>query len=1008
MININKKLFFFFSLLIIFLLGANFIFALEVDLPGLSEKPGLPEYARYFFNWGMGIAGTLAALALIFGGLHYLISFGMGKITSAGKDWMKAGIMGLLILLCSYLIAGTINPQLTVFHLEDLVPISLPGNGPTSGTPSGPGTITYKEIPIGTLTENVLVRTINCYDFDENGDPVDGKSETLEFEPTFLNHDRIDCLLKLAEAVEKKAEKGKKLADKIAELMEKCNCQNSCKVDCTKCEYKGLCPRDEGDVGTEYPCSGDCVGASCECKESDCDPCPEKIKEEIEHGPIIVDNTCKAGLDEFRTEYPLCKETGYMPYPYKDCVDAEKNLLNIIETEIEIEKETVKIIRIEVWKKLRLIDQLRYLKEKIKEINLEKDVNVLKNAETELGGCYLVKSYVDFLKIKEEIKKEDKNIEWEETFKDPYTDEDIDISRYCKGFLYDNNQCFHTCRNICPGTDEWDFSCYKDCPQCPEGNRNCLERQKECLKECSDESECPGNSNFANFKDCLTKCRDQCLEVCKKEKEQCYQDCEEIPKDDKCREKKEEEGNEGNCKENCNEDYNKSVNECNTDSQCFINYSAGGDNRGGNVSINENEEKCYINIKSLKACADKYDDFENFEKCAKTSFKCKYCTDQQAGYPDCLEKIEKEYSSSFLYENPQKQRCPDCYEKINGSSCVDVYPETSKCPSCSNCPGCPCFTPLKEKTYIPGGGSTNEPGNVYRICSGECGEYSYNDDPLTFYCRGSWWERWWEWGDEKTRIPTEPLGKEWSCEKNNEIPVGQTVDETEKWAEELMKLINDFVEKTEDMIEYIKGIGEEKDYCQCDSSCNGEEKVCQGGCEYHQYERGYEDPYTGEITYYWDCYCSIKPCAGNPCQKMINLLRGKKVNEDCPKGKEYKGIGWYYMKIGEALEKLKGFTIEERAEILKKLIYSRKKMNECSGISTGFGREIRLLSCERVIDEIIPPIVSGKVVIKIREYGQEILKTLEGYCYGGEAGKILKTSEPLTDNWFCCEKVKKD
>ena len=977
MININKKLFFFFSLLIIFLLGANFIFALEVNLPGLGEKPSLPEYARYFFNWGMGIAGTLAAFALIFGGLHYLISFGMGKITSAGKDWMKAGIMGLLILLCSYLIAGTINPQLTVFHFEDLVPISLTGNGPTPGTPSGSETITYKEIPIGTLTRNVLVRTINCYDFDENGDPIDGNLDTSdEFEPTFLNHDRIDCLLKLAEATEKKAEKTKKLSDKIAELMGRCSCQNSCESDCTEsgCEYKSQCPRDEGDVGTEYPCSGDCVGAGCKRGESDC--CPEKVKEQIEHGQIYVNNKEYKGLDEFRTEYPLCKETGYMPYPYKDCVDAEEDLLNIIETKTEIEKEIVKIIQIEVWRGLRLIDQLRYLKGKIKEINLKEDVNVLKKAEIELGNCYLAKSYIDFLKITKETKKEDEIIAKQKEFKDPYTDEDIDISKYCKGFLYADAQCYQTCRNIYPGTDSVTYQCLKD--NC---KGDCDEDDSKCLRDCCFDS--------PPFKKCLTNCRDQCLNLCQKKYPQ----------------ESEYEGEEPE-----NEIYEECVEKCNTDSQCFIEYTVKeGEEEKVDVSINKNEEKCYINLKSLKSCADKYDDFENFEKCAKTSFKGKYCTDQQAGYLDCLKKIGKEYSSSFLYENPQKQKCPDCYEEINGSSCVDVYPETSKCPSCSNCPECPCSTQDIQ-------GNT-----IYSVCSGECGEYSYNDDPLTFYCRENWWERWWEWGDEKTRIPTEPLGKEWSCEKNNEIPIGQTVDETEEWAEELTKLINDFIEKIKNMVDKkeekvikynIRYIGEEKGYCECDSLCDGEEEACQSGCEYRQTPPiPIIDPYTDEIIGYtdWNCYCVKKLCQGNPCQKMINLLKRKEADGECPKGVEYKGTEWYYNEIKQALEKLKEFVLgEERSEILKKLIYSRKKMDECSGISAGFEREIRLLSCERVIDEIIPPIVNGKVTIKIREYGQEILKTLEGYCYGREAGKILKTSEPLTDNWFCCEKAKKD
>jgi len=286
------------------------------------------------------------------------------------------------------------------------------------------------------------------------------------------------------------------------------------------------------------------------------------------------------------------------------------------------------------------------------------------------------------------------------------------------------------------------------------------------------------------------------------------------------------------------------------------------------------------------------------------------------------------------------------------------------------------------------------------MCNGECGEFAYNDDPLTFYCRGKWWEKWWEWEKERTRILTEPLGEEYICKKNNEIPVGQTVDETEYWAEELIRLIDNFIEKTDDMIEYIIEIGKEKDYCECGSLCNGDERACEPPCEYEEVEVEYEDPETGETKSYWVCYCVLMPCEGNPCQKMINLLKGKEASEDCPKGVEYKGVEWYYNKIKQAFDELEEFIMAGRSEILKKLTYSRKKIDECSETSAGFEQEIQLLSCERVIDEIIPPIVNEKVII-----GTE---TVEKHCYGREVGKILKISKPLADNWFCCEKAKKD
>ncbi len=342
-----------------------------------------------------------------------------------------------------------------------------------------------------------------------------------------------------------------------------------------------------------------------------------------------------------------------------------------------------------------------------------------------------------------------------------------------------------------------------------------------------------------------------------------------------------------------------------------MNYTAQDNQTGDNVLIKDNVEKCYSNLLGFKACADKYpDDFFGFKNCAEMAFRCEYASDQQAGYPECSKR--EEYSSLFLYQNPNYQKNPYCFQKtVNGITYdgVEQYPELWKCPSCSDCPKCPCLnencTSIEERCLIS---------------SGQCGEFAYNDDPLTFYCRENWRE-------EEEEKKEKPLGKERFCDKADEIPIGQTVDETEKWAEELAKLIREFINQTENMIEYIKRIGKEKDYCECDSVClpNAQEGVCQSGCKYNQVEVPIIDPETGEPTgeTYWVCYCVFVPCRGNPCQKMINLLLGKKANDKCPQGIEYKGVGWYYEQIKTALEDLERFAIEERSEILKKLIYSR-------------------------------------------------------------------------------------
>ena len=173
--NYNKKIFFFLLLIFCFFLKADFVLALEQQYPtilGIGIGDGtLPEFARYFFNIGMAMAGILAVIVIAFGGIYYLVSLGMGKFTDEGKQWIKAGILGLLLIVSSYLIAYTINPNLVVFKLDELLPIPFGIFSPKPPSDTTPF-VYYNEIPIGTLTETLLSRTMHCYDFDDNGKPL--------------------------------------------------------------------------------------------------------------------------------------------------------------------------------------------------------------------------------------------------------------------------------------------------------------------------------------------------------------------------------------------------------------------------------------------------------------------------------------------------------------------------------------------------------------------------------------------------------------------------------------------------------------------------------------------------------------------------------------------------------------------------------------------------------------------------------------------------------------------
>ena len=110
----------------------SFCFAqreLEIEYPTVpgvetptTVKTALPEYLRYIFTFAIIIAGLLAFGGLIYGGIRYLTSAGDPTRMKDAMEQVTAGILGLIILLSSYLILNTINPQLVLPTKPPLTP----------------------------------------------------------------------------------------------------------------------------------------------------------------------------------------------------------------------------------------------------------------------------------------------------------------------------------------------------------------------------------------------------------------------------------------------------------------------------------------------------------------------------------------------------------------------------------------------------------------------------------------------------------------------------------------------------------------------------------------------------------------------------------------------------------------------------------------------------------------------------------------------------------------------
>lgn len=73
------------------------------------------------FNWGFLIIGSLALLSFLYGALRYMTSAG-GAGTGEGKDRMIGSLLGIILIVSSWLLTKTINPQLINLDLTPLPP----------------------------------------------------------------------------------------------------------------------------------------------------------------------------------------------------------------------------------------------------------------------------------------------------------------------------------------------------------------------------------------------------------------------------------------------------------------------------------------------------------------------------------------------------------------------------------------------------------------------------------------------------------------------------------------------------------------------------------------------------------------------------------------------------------------------------------------------------------------------------------------------------------------------
>jgi len=252
--NKKKKNILFFLCLLFLFLGACFIFAqareLEIKypvIPGIeipaTTETVLPVYVKYIFNLAIMIAGIVAFGALVFGGIRYLTSGGSPSAQKDASGQIAAAFFSLIILLSSYLILFTIDPELVVFSSPSLEKIPSPDLSPPSvfERPA-----IYQEIPTG-------------YFIDKN-----------------LDKERLNKVDNLSKKIMQKVNELKSLTDDLQKLTKDCKCGRT-ESNPASCLAGEVCPQNivcRGDFYSNYD--------PCQNRKQKIDPKKDEISKKVD------------------------------------------------------------------------------------------------------------------------------------------------------------------------------------------------------------------------------------------------------------------------------------------------------------------------------------------------------------------------------------------------------------------------------------------------------------------------------------------------------------------------------------------------------------------------------------------------------------------------------------------------------------------------------------------------------------------------------------------------------
>ncbi len=102
--------------------------SLEIDYPSIQgyeiteETVTFGKYIKYIYLFVIAVSGFIGLGVLVWAGFKYLTSSGNPERMGDAKDRITQALIGLLVIFLSWIIANTINPELTVLRTKPTIP----------------------------------------------------------------------------------------------------------------------------------------------------------------------------------------------------------------------------------------------------------------------------------------------------------------------------------------------------------------------------------------------------------------------------------------------------------------------------------------------------------------------------------------------------------------------------------------------------------------------------------------------------------------------------------------------------------------------------------------------------------------------------------------------------------------------------------------------------------------------------------------------------------------------